>query len=66
MHIARITAGECDGEIVVEMHIDHRFIASWKKLGLTDEQTRTVEAMVREAVEEGKRIRSREFKALIG
>jgi hypothetical protein len=66
MHIARITAGVCDDEIVDELHIDRRFICSYKAMGLTPEQTRTVEGMLRSAVEVGKRIRSKEFKDLIG
>jgi hypothetical protein len=68
MHIVRITEGEGEGEgeKVDELHIDTRFVVSYRAMGLTPQQTRTVEGMIRSAIDVGKRIRSKEFKDLIG
>jgi len=64
--IVQLAAGHVDGEAVDELFIDRRFIVSYKTLGLTPSQEERVKGMISSAVEEGKRIRSREFKALVG
>lgn len=48
------------------LYIEGRFIVGYAPMGLTDNQLHVVKGMIRHAVEEGKRIRSKEFKDLLG
>jgi hypothetical protein len=66
MTTAQIQAGKCDGEPTDELFVNGKFLVSYRPIGLTSDQEAKVSRMIVCAVEEGKRIRSQEFKALIG
>lgn len=62
----RIVKDEDDDDVVRELRIDGEYIASWNPVEIPDSCLWIVEQALQLAFEHGKRVRSREIKALIG
>ncbi|MCP3024980.1 hypothetical protein [Cupriavidus basilensis] len=62
----RIVENEDGDGVVRELRIDGEYIATWNAASLREEHLWIVESALQYAFEHGKRVRSREIKALIG